>query len=70
LLVKPFHADALPSAVKEALQRSRAALELNLVCALQNHHVSLSCREHEVMHWLVLSALPNKQVSFELGIAR
>ncbi|WP_353685271.1 response regulator [Mesorhizobium sp.] len=68
-LMKPFHADTLLSAVKEALERSRTALEFNSeVRALQDRHASLSCREQEVMA-LVVSGLLNKQVGFELGIS-
>ena len=63
-LMKPFHADALLAAVKEALERSRTALEFDLeVRALQDRHGSLSRREQEVMA-LVVSGLLNKQVGF------
>ncbi|AZO39503.1 MAG: response regulator [Mesorhizobium sp.] len=68
-LMKPVHADALLTAIKEALERSRSALEFELeVGALQDRHASLSCREREVMA-LVVSGLLNKQVGFELGIS-
>ncbi|TGT60897.1 response regulator, partial [bacterium M00.F.Ca.ET.159.01.1.1] len=68
-LMKPIHADALLTAIKEALERSRTALEFELeVSALQNRYASLSCREREVMA-LVVSGLLNKQVGFELGIS-
>jgi len=68
-LMKPFHADALLAAVKEALERSRTALEFNLeMRALQDRQGSLTCREQQVMG-LVVSGLLNKQVGFELGIS-
>jgi len=68
-LMKPFHTEVLLSAVEEALERSRTALEFDLeVRALQDRHESLSCREQEVMA-LVVSGLLNKQVAFELGIS-
>ncbi|RWG81562.1 MAG: response regulator [Mesorhizobium sp.] len=68
-LMKPVHADALLTAIKEALERSRTALEFELeVSALQDRHASLSCREREVMA-LVVSGLLNKQVGFKLGIS-
>ena len=68
-LMKPFHSDVLLSAVKEALERSRTALESELeMHALQDRHASLSRREQEVMA-LVVTGLLNKQVAFELGLS-
>jgi FixJ family two-component response regulator len=68
-LMKPVHADALLTAIKGALERSRTVRELELeVSALHDRHASLSCREQEVMA-LVVSGLLNKQVGFELGIS-
>jgi len=68
-LTKPFNDDVLLSAVRQALERSRAALgqraELN---ELQERYSSLSPREREVMA-LVVSGLLNKQVGGELGIS-
>ena len=68
-LMKPFHADMLLSAVKEALERSRITLEFEFeLHALQERHASLSRREQEVMA-LVVTGLLNKQVAFELAIS-
>lgn len=68
-LTKPFKDDVLLSAVRQALERSRAALgqraEIN---ELQERYSSLSPREREVMA-LVVSGLLNKQVGGELGIS-
>ena len=68
-LTKPFNNDALLSAVRQALERSRAALgqraEIN---ELQERYSALSPREREVMA-LVVSGLLNKQVGGELGIS-
>jgi FixJ family two-component response regulator len=68
-LTKPFNDDVLLSAVRQALERSRAALgqraEIN---ELQERYSSLSPREREVMA-LVVSGLLNKQVGGELGIS-
>jgi len=68
-LTKPFADDVLLSAIKEALQRSRAVLghqaELK---SLRERYGLLSPREREVMA-LVVRGLLNKQVGFELGIS-
>lgn len=68
-LTKPFGADVLLEAVKNALERSRAAqgqeAELR---SLRKRYASLSPREQEVMA-LVVSGLLNKQVGAELGIS-
>ena len=68
-LTKPFGDDALLSAIQEALERSRIALDREAqIRALRDRHASLSRREREVMA-LVVSGLLNKQVGFELGIS-
>src|SRR5262249_38952256 len=68
-LTKPFTNDALLSAIRQALERSRVALfqdaELE---GLRDRYTSLSLREREVMA-LVVSGLLNKQVGGELGIS-
>ena len=68
-LTKPFCDEVLILAVRNALERSQAALahesELRVLRAC---HASLSRREHEVMA-LVVSGLLNKQVASELGIS-
>ena len=57
------------SALRNAIQRSEAALEREAeLRALRERHVSLSGREREVMA-LVVSGLLNKQVGGELGIS-
>ena len=68
-LTKPFHDDALLAAVRDALERSRRALEhaANMK-ALRESYASLTRREREVM-LLVVSGLLNKQVGGELGIS-
>lgn len=68
-LVKPFGNDVLLRAIREGLDRSRAALDRQLeVGALRNGYVSLTHRERQVMA-LVVSGLLNKQVGGELGIS-
>ena len=68
-LTKPFSDKVLILAVRNALERSQAALaqeaELRVLRAC---HASLSLREREVMA-LVVSGLLNKQVASELGIS-
>jgi FixJ family two-component response regulator len=68
-LTKPFGDEVLLSAIRYAIERSRAALshesEMRM---LREHHASLSRREKEVMA-LVVRGLLNKQVGFELGIS-
>jgi len=67
-LTKPFTDDALLTAVRHALDRSRIALNQDAESQkLQDCYESLSVRERQVM-WLVVSGLLNKQVSSELGI--
>jgi FixJ family two-component response regulator len=68
-LTKPFSNDVLLTAIRNALDRSRAALtgEAQLK-ALRDCYVSLTPREREVMA-LVVSGLLNKQVGGELGIS-
>src|SRR5580700_4693067 len=67
-LTKPYTDDALLSAVRQALDRSRIALDQDAESQkLQDCYESLSVRERQVM-WLVVSGLLNKQVSSELGI--
>ncbi len=68
-LTKPFSNDALLSAIRGALERSRITLaeeaELQI---LRECYASLTPREREVMG-LVVSGLLNKQVGGELGIS-
>jgi len=66
---KPFRSDALLSAIREALERSRFALANEAEKrALRSCYASLSRRERQVMT-LVAAGLLNKQVGYELGIS-
>jgi FixJ family two-component response regulator len=68
-LTKPFGDESLLTAIRNALERSRAALERETeLRALRARYASLSRREREVMS-LVVRGLLNKQVAFELGIS-
>ncbi len=61
-LTKPFEDEVLLDAIRQAIERSRAALEENAVLsAIQDRYATLSQREREVMA-LVASGLLNKQV--------
>ena len=68
-LMKPIKNDLLLAAIRQALERSRAALlqeaEMQM---LRTHYASLTPRERDVMA-LVVSGLLNKQVGGELGIS-
>ena len=68
-LTKPFSDEVLLSAIRQALERSQAALareaELHV---LRDCYASLTHRERQVMA-LVVSGLLNKQVGGELGIS-
>jgi FixJ family two-component response regulator len=67
VLTKPFRDDDLLNAVKDALERSRAARLRNAVIqALRTRYESLTRRERQVMG-LVVFGLLNKQVAAELG---
>src|SRR5262249_6070198 len=68
-LTKPFSDGVLLSAIRPALERSRAALDQEAeMQALRASYASLSRREREVMA-LVVTGLLNKQVGGELGIS-
>lgn len=68
-LTKPFSDGVLLSAIRTALQRSQAAIQLQAqMRALRERYASLSRREREVMA-LVVSGRLNKQVGGELGIS-
>lgn len=67
--MKPFRDDLLLSSVREALDRSRAAIVHEAeVRALRERYALLTTRERQVMA-LVVSGLLNKQVGGELGIS-
>ena len=68
-LTKPFDDEVLLSAIRQGLERSRAALGDEAERrALRDCYESLTPREREVMA-LVVSGLLNKQVGFKLGIS-
>jgi FixJ family two-component response regulator len=68
-LTKPFSDEVLILAVRNALERSQAALaQESELRVLRACHASLSQREREVMAQVV-SGLLNKQVASELGIS-
>src|SRR5215831_18447833 len=68
-LMKPFNAEVLLTAIRQALERSRLALAQDVeMRELRDRHASLTPREREVMA-LVVSGLMNKQVGGELGIS-
>ena len=68
-LTKPFSDDVLLSAIRNAIERSQAALgRAAEIRALRDCYASLTHRERQVMA-LVVSGLLNKQVGGELGIS-
>ena len=68
-LMKPFSDEVLLTAIRHAIERSRAALDQEEATkALRERYASLSRREQEVMTLVVAGRL-NKQVGFELGIS-
>jgi FixJ family two-component response regulator len=68
-LLKPIRQEAIVSAIKEALERSRLVIAREKQKqAIQKCYASLSLREKQVMT-LVCAGLLNKEVGFELGIS-
>jgi FixJ family two-component response regulator len=68
-LMKPFSDETLLGAIRQAIERSRAALDQEEETkALRERYASLSRREQEVMALVVTGRL-NKQVAFDLGIS-
>jgi FixJ family two-component response regulator len=68
-LTKPFDDEVLLNAIRQAIQRSRAAIGREAeIQELRSCHASLTQREQEVMAFVV-SGLLNKQVGDELGIS-
>lgn len=68
-LTKPFSDDILLTAIRNALERSKALLDRDAeIQALRARYARLTAREREVLA-LVVSGLPNKQVGGELGIS-
>jgi FixJ family two-component response regulator len=67
-LTKPFTNESLLSAIRNAIERSRAKLENEAqIQTLKERYSALTMRERQVMDLLV-SGMPNKQVGDELGI--
>jgi FixJ family two-component response regulator len=68
-LTKPLDNNALISAIRKAIERSRLALAQDAeMRELRTRYASLTSREQQVMA-LVVSGLLNKQVGGELGIS-
>jgi FixJ family two-component response regulator len=68
-LTKPFDDEVLLGAIRNAIERSSAALgDKAEIQGLRECYASLTPREREVMA-LVVSGLLNKQVGFKLGIS-
>ena len=68
-LMKPFGDEALLGAIRQAIERSLAALgQEEEARVLRERYALLSQREQEVMA-LVAAGRLNKQVGFELGIS-
>jgi FixJ family two-component response regulator len=68
-LTKPFDADVLLNAIREAVDRSERVLrQESKMRSLRNRYASLTAREREVMDLVVTGEL-NKQVGGELGIS-
>ena len=68
-LTKPFSADVLLSAIRNAIERSRTTLGHEAeMRALRQRYASLTPREQQVMA-LVVAGLLNKQVGSDLGIS-
>jgi FixJ family two-component response regulator len=69
LFTKPFINDVLLSAIREAIDRSRAVLySAAHLRTLRDNYASLSLRQREVMALVVVGRL-NKQVGGALGIS-
>ena len=67
-LTKPFNAEVLLTAIRQALERSRLALAQEVeMQELRDRYASLTPRERDVMA-LVVSGRLNKQVAGDLGI--
>src|SRR5260370_11771468 len=68
-LTKPIDDDALLSAIRHAIERSRAALgDEGEMQELRDSYASLTPREQEVMK-LIVTGMLNKQVGLKLGIS-
>jgi FixJ family two-component response regulator len=69
-LTKPFKDEELLGAIRDAIERSRAALaHASGIRVLRELYRSLTPREQEVMA-LVVAGLLNKQIAGQLGITQ
>jgi FixJ family two-component response regulator len=69
VLPKPFDGEQLLVAVRQAVERSRAALEQEAALRqVRNGYAALTPREREVMG-LVVTGMLNKQIADQLGVA-
>jgi FixJ family two-component response regulator len=67
-LTKPFERDVMLTAIRGALERSRASLQsASALETLRARYATLTRREREVLAWVV-SGLLNKQVGAALGM--
>ena len=67
-LTKPFNNEALLSAIRNAIERSRIKLDSETeIRTLRTRYSALTMRERQVMT-MVASGMLNKQVGDELGI--
>jgi FixJ family two-component response regulator len=67
-LTKPFRDDVMRSAMRDAIERSRAVLRQEAgMTVLRQRYAALSRRERQVLE-LVLSGWLNKQIAIRLGI--
>ena len=67
-LIKPFRNDVMRNAMRDAIERSRAAQRCEAgMSVLRQRYAALSRREREVLE-LVLSGWLNKQIAAKLGI--
>jgi FixJ family two-component response regulator len=67
-LIKPFRNDVMQNAMRDAIERSRAAQRCEAgMSVLREHLAALTRREREVLE-LVLSGWLNKQIAAKLGI--
>lgn len=68
-ITKPVARDILFSAIEAALEKDIQEIELNATTKeIQSLVNSLTCREKEIMRWVISGKL-NKEIAYALGIA-